>query len=121
MRQFRVDNSCLEPLHAAVDPFHHVIAFATVTCKSCHPVGESIIIAYNASGIAIRAQVFAGVKGKGRRIAKGAYKLSLVLGEMCLGAIFYDPQIVLSCNSHHRAHVRRLSIEMNWNDSDRGG
>ena len=28
--------------------------------------------------------------------------------------------MVLFCNRHDRTHVRRLSIEMHWNDSDRG-
>ena len=120
MRQFCVENSCLQPVHAAVDPFHDVIAFSAVTRECCHPIGQPIVIGHNASSIPVGAQVFSRIKGERRNVAKGSHKLSVVAGEMCLGAIFYHPQIMLSCDRHDRAHVGRLSIKMNRNDADGG-
>src|SRR6516225_5131236 len=120
MRQFCIENSCLQPIHAAVDPFHDMLALTAMPGEGRHPVGELIVSTDKAASVPIGAQVFARIKGKGRCIAKGTHKLSLIPGEMCLGAIFYYPEIVLFRNRYDRGHVRRLSIEMNWNDSDGG-
>src|SRR5262249_22793612 len=58
--------------------------------------------------------------GERRNIAKGSYKLSFIAGEMRMGAIFYNPQIMLSCDGDDRAHVRRLPVEVNGNDANGG-
>ena len=97
-----------------------MIAFAAVTRECCHPIGQPIVIGHKASSIPVGAQVFARIKGEGRNVAKGSHKLSVVAGQMRLGAIFYHPQIMLSCDRHDRAHVRWLSIKMNRNDADGG-
>src|SRR5207249_4672368 len=120
MWQFCIQNSCLQPVHAAVDPLHDVIAFSAVPSKCCHPAGKTVVIGHNASGIPIGAQVFSRIKGERRNVAEGSYKLSLIAGEMRLGAVFYDPQVAFSCDRHDRAHVGCLSIKMNRNDADGG-
>src|SRR5436189_984325 len=120
MWQFCIQNSCLQPVHAAVDPLHDVIAFSAVPSECCHPAGKTVVIGHSASGIPIRTQVFSRIKGERRNVAEGSYKLSLIAGEMRLGAIFYNPQIMLSCDRHDRAHVRRLPVEVNGNDTDGG-
>ena len=78
MRQLGIQNSRLQSIHAAVDPFHDVIAFAAVPSEGCHPVGELIVVGHNASGIPVGAKVLAGIKGEGRNVAKGSDELSLV-------------------------------------------
>src|SRR5436309_9108071 len=97
-----------------------MIAFAAVSSECCHPIGQPIVIGHNASSIPIGAQVFSRIKGERRNVAEGSYKLSLIAGEMRLGAIFYNPQIMLSRDCHDRTHVGRLSIKMNRNDADGG-
>src|SRR6266481_2846753 len=62
MRQFRVENSCLQPVHATVNSSHDVIAFAAVPPECCHPIGEPIVIGHNASSIPIGAQVLSRIK-----------------------------------------------------------
>src|SRR6266481_1577056 len=62
MRQFRVENSCLQPVHATVNSFHDVIAFAAAPRECCHPIGEPIVIGHNASSIPIGAQVLSRIK-----------------------------------------------------------
>src|SRR6266542_4705178 len=120
MRQFCIENSCLQTIHAAIDASHDVIATATGTRESRHPVSRATVIRHNASGTPIGPQIFAWIKGKGRNVAKGSHERAIVLREMCLSAIFYDPKIVLLRDRHDCKHVRRLSIEMHWNDSNRG-
>ena len=97
-----------------------MITFAAVTRECCHPIGELIIVGHKASGIPVGAKVFAGIEGEGRNVAKGSHKLSVVPGQVCLRAIFYHPQIMLSCDRHNRVHIRWLSIQMYWNDPDGG-
>ena len=120
MGQFCIQNSRLQPVHAAVDPLHHVIAFSAVPSECCHPIGQPIVIGHNAPRIPVGAQVFSRIKGERRNIAEGSYKLSFIAGEMRLGAIFYNPQIMLSCDGDDRAHVRRLPVEVNGNDANGG-
>ena len=88
MRQFRVQNGCLQPIHATIDPFHDVIALAAVPGECCHPLGQPIVIGHNAARIAVGAEVFTGVKRKRRGVSKGSNISPFVPGEMRLGAIF---------------------------------
>src|SRR5262245_13139937 len=98
-----------------------MITFAAMSCECCHPVGQAIIISHDASSIPVGAQVFAWIEGEGRNVSEGPHELSMVSGEMGLGAIFYDPKIVLLCDGHDYLHVRRLPVQVDRNDSDRSG
>ena len=55
MGQFRIQDGCLQPIHVAVDSFHDVIALSTVPGEALHPISQSIVIRYSASGITIGA------------------------------------------------------------------
>jgi hypothetical protein len=63
----------LQPVHAAVDPLHHVIAFSAVSSECCHPISQPIVIGHNASSIPIGAQVFPRIKGERSNVAEGSY------------------------------------------------
>jgi hypothetical protein len=56
--------------------------------ECCQPVGETIIIGHNASGITTSAQIFPWIKGKRSGVTKGSNISAVVLCEMRLGAIF---------------------------------
>src|SRR6266487_1788356 len=96
-----------------------MVAFSTVAGECRHPLGESIVIRHNASGISIGTQIFAWVKRECSGISKGSNVLPLVAGQVGLGAILYDPKIVPLCDGHDCIHIRRLSVKMDWNNADR--
>ncbi len=110
----------MQSIHSAVDPFHDVIAFSTVSGKCGHPIGQSIVICHNAACITVGAQVFTRVKRKRRGVSKSSDVLSFVPGQMGLGAVLYDPKIVPFRNGHDWIHIGRLSVKMDWNNADRG-
>ena len=45
-----------------------VVAFAAVSRIGRHPIGQLRVVCHGATGIAISAEVFAGVKGEGRGV-----------------------------------------------------
>ncbi len=49
------------------------------------------VAGFRRAGVAQGPQVLARIKGECRNVAKAACKLSLIAGEMRLGAVFYDP------------------------------
>src|SRR4029077_6381078 len=97
-----------------------MIAFSTVPGECRYPIGKPIVIGHNASGIAVGAQVFTGVKRERRGISKASNVSPLVPGKMRLSTIFYDPKIVPFCDGHDRIHIRRLPVKMDWNNADCG-
>ena len=121
VRQLNLENCSLEAIQTTVDAFHDVVALAAMTSEGGHPIGERGIIAYNAAGVAIRSEVFPGIERKRGSIAKGPDQFPFVPGEMCLGAIFNDPEPVRPRDRHNRIHVSRLSVKMHWNDAHRPG
>ena len=86
-----------------------------------HPVGQSIVIGHDAAGIPVGAQVFAWIEREGRNVPEGSHQFSMVPGEMRLSTVFYDPKIVLLCDRHNYLHVRRLPVQVDWNDSNCSG
>ena len=97
MRQLGQKNGSLYAVQSAVDAFHHVFAFTTMSREGSHPVGEfRLVIGDDATGISIRAEVLARIERECRRISKCAYWLTLIAGEMRLGAVFDYPKSMLA-------------------------
>ena len=44
VRHLHVQNGCLQAVHAAVDSFHDMFAFAAVPGVGRHPIGELIVV-----------------------------------------------------------------------------
>src|SRR5438309_248485 len=89
-----------------------------MTSKCRCPLGQMIVVRHSASSITISAQIFAGVEREGCRITKCSYDLALVLSSVRLGGIFDDPEIVLSSDGHDGIHVGRLTIKVDWDNTD---
>ena len=64
-----------------------MIAFSAVPGERRHPLGKSIFISHNASGVAVGAEVFTRVKRKRRSVSKGSNVSPLVSGKMRLATI----------------------------------
>src|ERR1017187_10622899 len=118
MRKLDVQNCGLKTIHAAVDTFHHVISLAAVTGECCHPIRQTVIIGHSASGITIRAKVLGGVKREGGYVPECPNLPTFVLSHVCLSTIFNDPEFMFPGNCHDRIHVCRLTIKMDWDDTD---
>jgi hypothetical protein len=98
-----------------------VIAVSAVPGEYRHPLGKSIVISHNASGVAVGAQVFTWAKRKRRSVSKRSNVSPPVSGKMRLATILHDPKIVSSGDRHDRIHIGRLTVKMDWNNAHCGG
>src|ERR1700739_1855687 len=118
MRELCVQDRRLDAVHPAANSLHDVLVFTTVTSKSSRPPRQMVIVCNKASGIPVRAKIFTGIKRERSDIAKRPNDSPSVFGRMGLGAVFNDPQVVPTRDRHDRVHVRRLTVEMDRNDTD---
>src|ERR1700704_1130982 len=91
-----------------------------MTSKRSHPIRQTVVISDRASCVAISTEVLPGIKRKRRDVPKCSNQLPLVLGHVRLRAIFNHPKFMLPGDGHDRFHVGRLTVKMNWNDTDSG-
>ena len=60
------------------------------------------------TGIPEGPQVLSGVKGETTDVTQRPDVLTLVVGSMCLGAVFNDSQVMLAGDRHDFVHGRRV-------------
>src|SRR5207302_4569478 len=89
-----------------------------MTGKRGHPIGKAVIVGHRGSRITISSKVLSGIKRKGAYVPKCPNSPAFVLSHVRLSTIFNYPKFMLSSDCHDRVHVGRLTIKMDWDDTD---
>ena len=110
----------MQAVEPAAHTFHEVIVLVhtvrAVVGKHPHFLRERVVVGDDRTGVAVRAEVFSGVKAERPRDAEGAHKPSAKRGEMRLRAVFHDREPVLARGLHDGVHLRRLAEQMHGQD-----
>jgi len=80
---------------------------------------QIFVLTHDSPGIAVRAEVLAGIKAEARGVSEGAHALSAPRRAVCLGGILDHFQIVPASDLENGIHVAGLAVEMHGNDGAR--
>ena len=62
MGKLDVQYSRLQSVHPAVDALHYVFSLSTMSGEGRCPIGQGVVIRYDATGVAISSQIFSRIK-----------------------------------------------------------
>src|SRR5262249_51260593 len=96
----------------------HVMIFPVLSpiAKHANPSSVLGVIGCYCSPLTVSAQVLCRIKAKACDVAKASHWTPLVPASMGLCRIFDDNEIVAFCHFQNRVHVRRLPVQMHWQD-----
>ena len=118
MAQLHSKNCGLETIEAAVHALQIVVVLLGAAVIGEHPRrGNPLgVVRHERAGVAVGAEVLAGIEAETRDVGKRRDRASFVLRSMRLRGVADDAQAVLLRQRQNRIHVRRLTIEMHRND-----
>ena len=91
-----------------------------MVAQQAHPFGDLRIVGGDRAGVAIGAEILAGVEAEARGIAQHADAPSIPGRAVRLGGIFDEYEIVARCQHRQGVHVGRLAIDVDGQDGTRG-
>ena len=88
----------------------------SVIPKQPYFLGQLGIVRHAYAPVAVASQVLARVEAETPYIADGPDLIALMLRSVSLAGVFDNLQTMLPGDLHDRIHVRRLPVQMHWND-----
>src|SRR6516225_4680264 len=94
--QLHAQHRRVQAIEAAADAFYLVDILVESAVIGPHPdsANQIFVLTHDSPGIAVRAEVLAGIKAEARGVSEGAHALSAPRRAVCLGGILDHFQIV---------------------------